>query len=71
MVLLLRDFKQSLFFGAKMHITMLIKNNQDEVVQCVIDDSFKSDFEAMGFVDHDSKIKSKPKAKVTKAKADA
>lgn len=54
-----------------MHITMLIKNNQDEVVQCVIDDSFKSDFEAMGFVDHDSKIKSKPKAKVTKAKADA
>lgn len=70
-MLLLRDFKQSLFFGAKMHITMLIKNTQDKIIQCVIDDSVKSDFEALGFVDHDSKLKAKPKAKATRAKADA
>tara|TARA_R110002096_G_scaffold6702_2_gene30570 strand:- start:920 stop:1072 length:153 start_codon:yes stop_codon:yes gene_type:complete len=50
---------------------MLIKNTRDKIIQCVIDDSFKSDFEALGFVDHDSKIKPKPKAKTTKAKDDA
>lgn len=71
-MLLLRDFNQSLFFGVKMHITMLIKNAQDKVIQCVIDDTIKSDFEALGFVDHDSKLKPKPKAKPkAKAKADA
>lgn len=53
-----------------MHITMLIKNPQDETIQCVIDDSLKSDFELLGFVDHDSKLKAKAKPK-TKAKADA
>ncbi len=42
-----------------MHITMLIKNSQDKTIQCVIDDSSKADFEALGFVDHDSKIKEK------------
>ena len=51
-----------------MHITMLIKNSQDKTIQCVIDDSLKADFEALGFVDHDSKLKTKVKAKV-KAKA--
>ena len=51
---------------------MLIKNSQDKIIQCVIDDSFKSDFEAMGFVDHDSKLKAKAKSKAsTKAKSDA
>ena len=50
-----------------MHITMLIKNSQDKIIQCVIDDSLKADFEVLGFVDHDSKLKVK-KAK-TKAKA--
>jgi len=65
-MLLLRDFKQSLFFGAKMHITMLIKNSADNIIQCVIDDEDKADFEALGFVDHDTKLKpkAKPKAKV-------
>lgn len=53
-----------------MHITMLIKNSQDKTIQCVIDDSLKADFEAIGFVDHDSKLKAKPKAK-PKAKAKA
>jgi hypothetical protein len=47
---------------------MLIRNSQGKPVQCVIDDSLKSDFEALGFVDHDSKLKVKVKAK-TKAKA--
>ena len=69
-MLLLRDFNQSLFFGVKMHITMLIKNSKDKVIQCVIDDSLKADFEVLGFVDHDSKLKAKPKAKA-KAKKDA
>ena len=53
-----------------MHITMLIKNSQNETIQCVIDDSLKSDFEALGFVDHDSKLKVKTK-KATKVKKDA
>ena len=70
-MLLLRDFRQSLFFGVKMHITMITKNAQDKTVQCVIDDSDKADFEAMGFVDHDSKLKPKPRARTVKAKADA
>ena len=47
---------------------MLIKNSQDKVIQCVIDDTSKADFEALGFVDHDSKLKEKVKPK-TKAKA--
>ncbi|QDP67558.1 MAG: hypothetical protein Unbinned5350contig1004_65 [Prokaryotic dsDNA virus sp.] len=51
-----------------MHITMLKKNFQDKTIHCVIDDSFKADFEAMGFVDHDSKLT--PEVKV-KAKAKA
>tara|TARA_R110002051_G_scaffold312651_1_gene388015 strand:+ start:2275 stop:2487 length:213 start_codon:yes stop_codon:yes gene_type:complete len=70
-MLLLRDFKQSLFFGVKMHITMLIKNAQDKTIQCVIDDSNKKDFEAMGFVDNDAKLKPKPRARTIKAKTDA
>lgn len=70
-MLLLRDFKQSLFFGVKMHITMLIKNSKDKIIQCVIDDSNKADFEALGFVDHDSKLKAKVKPKAPKGKADA
>ena len=51
---------------------MLIKNSKDKIIQCVIDDSIKADFEALGFVDHDSKLKpkAKPKAKA-KAKTDA
>ena len=55
-----------------MHITMLIKNSQDKTIQCVIDDSLKAEFEALGFVDHDSKLKpkAKPKAKA-KAKTNA
>ena len=53
-----------------MHITMLIKNSQDKVIQCVIDDSSKADFEALGFVDHDSKLKAKVKPK-SKGKANA
>ena len=55
-----------------MHITMLKKNSQDKTIHCVIDDSFKADFESLGFVDHDSKLK--PKAEVkpkAKAKANA
>lgn len=47
---------------------MLIKNSQGKTIQCVIDDSLKADFEALGFVDHDLKLKSKAKPK-TKAKA--
>jgi len=44
---------------------MLKKNSQNKTIQCVIDDSNKADFEALGFVDHDSKlkVKAKPKAK--------
>ena len=49
-----------------MHITMLIKNPQDKTIQCVIDDSSKADFEALGFVDHDSKLKPKIKEKTTR-----
>ncbi|MFT5450818.1 MAG: hypothetical protein ACI9N9_000298 [Enterobacterales bacterium] len=49
---------------------MLIKNSQDKVIQCVIDDSNKADFEALGFVDHDSKLKTKAKPK-SKGKANA
>jgi len=70
-MLLLRDFRQSLFFGVKMHITMLIKNAQDKTVQCVIDDEDKASFEALGFVDNDTKLKPKPRARTVKAKADA
>ena len=44
-----------------MHITMLIKNPKGETIQCVIDSSCKADFETLGFVDHDSKLKAKPK----------
>ena len=47
---------------------MLIKNSKGDTIQCVIDDSNKADFEALGFVDHDSKLKAKAKPK-TKAKA--
>ena len=55
-----------------MHITMLIKNSKDKVIQCVIDDSNKADFESLGFVDHDSKLKTKSKAKAkSKAKSNA
>ena len=50
-----------------MHITMLTKNAKGEAIQCVIDSSRKADFEALGFVDHDSKLKAK--AEVTKPKA--
>ena len=50
-----------------MHITMLIKSPKGETIQCVIDDSRKADFEALGFVDNDSKLK--VKAEVTKPKA--
>ena len=51
---------------------MLIKNSQDKPIQCVIDDSNKADFESLGFVDHDSKLKAKVKAKTkTKAKTNA
>lgn len=53
-----------------MHITMLIKNTADKIIQCVIDDKDKAGFEALGFVDHDSKLKAKIKHKA-KAKADA
>jgi hypothetical protein len=49
---------------------MLIKNDQDKTIQCVIDESVKSDFELLGFVDHDSKLKPKLKPKA-KAKANA
>lgn len=49
---------------------MLIKNSQGKVIQCVIDDSIKPDFEALGFVDHDSKLKAKAKTRA-KAKKDA
>ena len=51
---------------------MLIKNSKGQAIQCVIDDSNKSDFEVLGFVDHDSKLKdkTKPKAKA-KAKTNA
>jgi hypothetical protein len=55
-----------------MHITMVIKNARYKIVQCVIDDSFKADFEALGFVDHADKLKSKAtKTKPTKAKTNA
>jgi len=51
---------------------MLITNKQGNTVQCVIDDSVKADFEALGFVDHDSKLKPKAKPKAAaKVKADA
>lgn len=53
-----------------MHITMLIKDSQDKVFQCVIDDTNKAHFESLGFVDHESKLKEKAKLK-TKAKAKA
>lgn len=49
---------------------MMIKNAQGKTIQCVIDDSLKSDFEKIGFVDHDSKLKPKAKSKA-KAKKDA
>ena len=49
---------------------MLIKNTQGKTIQCVIDDSVKADFEGLGFVDHDSKLKSKAKPKA-KAKTNA
>tara|TARA_R110000772_G_scaffold105562_1_gene207301 strand:- start:3424 stop:3573 length:150 start_codon:yes stop_codon:yes gene_type:complete len=49
---------------------MLIKNSQDKIIQCVIDDSNKAEFEVLGFVDHDSKLKAKVKAK-SKGKANA
>lgn len=49
---------------------MLIKNSKDKTIQCVIDDSIKADFEALGFVDHDSKLKTKVKVKAeSKVKA--
>ena len=51
-----------------MHITMMIMNGADEHIQCVIDDKYKADFEALGFVDHDTKLKPKAKAK-TRARA--
>ena len=55
-----------------MHITMLIKTPQDKTIQCVIDESVKADFESLGFVDHDSKLKPKTKEKTTrKVKANA
>ena len=55
-----------------MHITMLIRNSKGDAIQCVIDSSLKSDFEALGFVDNDSKLKAKSKPKVkTKAKDEA
>lgn len=49
-----------------MHVTMLIRSTNGKVLQCVIDDSVKSEFEAIGFVDHDSKLtpKTATKAKV-------
>lgn len=51
---------------------MLIKNSKDKTIQCVIDDSLKSDFEDLGFVDHDSKLKAKVKVKAkSKAKTNA
>lgn len=50
---------------------MLIKNSKGNTVQCVIDDLNKAEFELLGFVDHDSKLKAKAKAKVTKVKSDA
>ena len=46
-----------------MHITMLNKNAKGEAIQCVIDSSRKADFEALGFVDHDSKLKAKAEVK--------
>lgn len=49
-----------------MHITMITRNAKGETIQCVIDSSRKADFEALGFVDHDSKLKTK--AEVTKPK---
>ena len=52
-----------------MHITMLIKNSKGKTIQCVIDDSNKADFELLGFVDNDTKLKAKPKAPRTKANA--
>ena len=51
-----------------MHITMLINNSKGVKIQCVIDDSVKADFEALGFVDNDSKLKTKAKVKAKKAK---
>jgi hypothetical protein len=42
---------------------MLIKNTEDKTIQCVIDDSLKADFEALGFVDNVSKLKAKAKPK--------
>ena len=51
---------------------MLIKNSQNKIIQCVIDDSNKAEFEVLGFVDHDSKLKEKVKPKTrTKVKANA
>ena len=49
---------------------MLTKNNEGKTIQCVIDDEDKADFEALGFVDHDTKLKPKAKPKA-KAKTDA
>ena len=69
---IIKGLNQSLFFGARMHITMLIKNSKDQAIQCVIDDSLKADFESLGFVDDDSKLKAKTKVKSkSKAKANA
>jgi len=48
---------------------MLTRNAKGEAIQCVIDSSRKADFEALGFVDHDSKLKAKAEVarpKVTK-----
>ncbi len=51
---------------------MLIKNSKDKTIQCVIDDSLKADFESLGFVDNDSKLKDKAKVKAkSKAKTNA
>jgi len=51
---------------------MLIKNSKDQTIQCVIDDSLKADFESLGFVDNDSKLKAKTKVKAkSKAKTNA
>jgi len=63
-MLLLRDFKRSLFFGVKMtHLTMLkYSTNELGYIQVVTNSDNKKELEGIGFVDHIDKVK-KPKAK--------
>lgn len=74
LVLLLRDFKQSLFFGAKMtnttHMTMMkySPDNEQGYFQVVTNSENKKELEGLGFVDHIDKVRAptKTKGKATK-----